>query len=45
MLKSHKDVVLGLSAHPSERIIASGGLDGVLKIWFDDEHESTLEAS
>ncbi|KAF3090554.1 WD domain protein [Orbilia oligospora] len=37
VLRSHEDVVLGISAHPSENLLVSSSLDGTVKIWADEE--------
>jgi COMPASS component SWD3 len=36
ILVGHEDVVLGCSAHPTEKVLATGGLDKTVKIWVDE---------
>jgi COMPASS component SWD3 len=36
ILIGHEDVVLGVTTHPKENIVATCGLDQTVKIWIDE---------
>ncbi|MCS7046441.1 MAG: WD40 repeat domain-containing protein, partial [Gemmataceae bacterium] len=42
-LPRHKSPVTALAFHPSEPILATGGLDGVVRLWEVDEHRWRTE--
>jgi len=40
LLVGHPDVVLGVDSHPTEKIVASCGLDGTVMVWMDSAEGS-----